>query len=211
MCPRACVPSVTREARGRLAVLSRPRRRGRAARAGQGREAISVVNVAPVDSALSTQRGFHTHTLTWRVSHTHSPGQAPVDPGAPGIRAQAAGSICFPPRGDVVLRLPPTLGGVLQPAALVPPVAPATHGSQSTQLAACQSPRPGSPRPAVWLLVARALATKGNTTCSNTTLHQATAWTHTAPDPEALCRASGAPNHPSEASGPFSGPRLGEK
>lgn len=35
--------------------------------------------------------------------------------------------------------------------------------------------------------------------------------THTAPDPEALCRASGAPNHPSEASGPFSGPRLGEK
>lgn len=122
MCPRACVPSVTREARGRLAVLSRPRRRGWA-------EAVSVVNVAPVDSALSAQRGFHTHAQTWRVSHTHTRTQPRAGARGPGSAWHPSPGCRFhllPPRGDVVLRLPPTLGGVLQPAALVPPVAPAT-------------------------------------------------------------------------------------
>lgn len=84
MCPRACVPSVTREARGRPAVLSRPRRRGH--------EALSAVNVAPVDSALSAQRGFHTHT------HTHT---------APGRRPWTRERLASEPRLPVPSASPP--------------------------------------------------------------------------------------------------------
>lgn len=78
-----------------------PRPAGRpvpAPQTGAGSEAISVVNVAPVDSALSAQRGFHTHTHRRGVSHTHT---------APGRRPWTRERLASEPRLPVPSASPP--------------------------------------------------------------------------------------------------------
>lgn len=67
----------------------------------------------------------HTHTDVACLTHTQ-PRAGARGPGSAWHPSPGCRFHLLPPRGDVVLRLPPTLGGVLQPAALVPPVAPAT-------------------------------------------------------------------------------------
>lgn len=112
---------------------------------------------------------------TWRVLPPRSAGQAPVAPRAPGIRAQAANSICFSPkeksfggcrprRGRPAARGPHPLSGLshgfIQMAA-----SPPHTGSQSTRHTARRHcPGPCALQLGCWS--SEPWPQRGNTACS---------------------------------------------